>query len=244
MGFISRPRRFSKSLLVSTLESLFKFGTKDFKGLAIEKLWQDPKTYKVVHLDFSSVIRFDSKESFDIVFKANIFDSFEMAGIELKGTDSPLLSSTIKKTLNEQDDSSVVILIDEYDVPLNQNLDNPELFNYIQKSFADVFSIFKESTYLSKLRSVFITGITRYRNTGIFSGFNNVNDLTLNSIYGDLLGYTDDEIEHYFSFYLQAIEAKLSLSHASLMEKLKDNYDGFCFDERVKKTCIHSMVCA
>lgn len=225
---LSRPRRFGKSLLLSTFESLFKHGLRDFKGLAIENQWND-RTYPVLHLDFSAAKRFRSVEGFLERLAFMIEDAAIYSGIQLpRSFANPIdaLSSFFSTLPN----SSLVLLIDEYDAPLAEHLDNPALFSEIQDVLSDLYLAVKRRE--GAFRFFFMTGITRFRRLGIFSGFNSLQDISLDPEYGTLLGYTREEIQTAFPGYLRRAENALCLDEDSLLAKMWDHYGGFCFDER------------
>ena len=222
--FLSRPRRFGKSLLVSTFESLFKYGLRDFSGLNIEKLWLD-KTYKVVRLDFSEVIDFKSVIEFKDQFLQYIAFLFKKSA----GYDGDPNLLEFSNWLSNQPSNSIVLLIDEYDAPLTACLDQPDLFSDVQTLMNQFF--LKLKSHEGCLRFFFMTGITKFANTGIFSGFNNLNDISLSPEYGTLLGYTETEIKRDFSFYIQQAANLLDCSEEDVMMQLRKHYDGFCFDE-------------
>ena len=237
--FISRPRRFGKSLLVSTLESLFSRGTEMFKGLAIEKLWTE-RTYRVLRFDFSG-IKCDSLENFQ---KAAVrkFLRVAMKCGALDNTYSPENFTGIADLMDEitmnMDIGSTVLLIDEYDCPLNANLDNPEVFNGIRKAIRDFYSSVKENS--DRFRFIFVTGVSRFHKVALFSAGSSIEDLSLNPLYGAMLGYTEDEIRHYFSNHLKAAvssifgistDAVTDVQISQVMDELRVHYDGYCFDE-------------
>ena len=237
--FISRPRRFGKSTLINTFHELFAHGTERFKGLEIEPLWKD-KTYKVIHLDFSTFREVPSNSSFNKEFMDAFKLSLEEAGIETtkENIDSP--AKLLKKTLDTE--SEVVLLVDEYDAPLTAVLNDSNEFEDRRKILSNFYLTVKSCD--GKFRFIFITGVTYYAHTSIFSAFNNLTDLTLDSDYGALLGYTSDELESYFSEYIDNAVETLNrkfpterYTHEKVVEELKRNYDGYSFDE----DCMHHV---
>lgn len=228
--FLSRPRRFGKSLLVSTFESLFKHGLRDFKGLAIETKWTD-KTYRVVRLDFSECREFQSVQEFERKFSRRVALKFQLAGIELPHTEDDLITR-LSYALEAAPDRSLVLLIDEYDAPLTCCLDKPELFEGVRSVLSDFFLTVKSQS--ACLRFLFLTGITKYSHTSIFFGFNFLDDISLNEEYGTLLGLTEEEIQRDFAPYIQHACCVLGLDQAELVARLRENYDGFSFDKDVK----------
>ena len=225
--FISRPRRFGKSLLTSTFESLFKNGSQDFKGLSIEKLWNFP-TYKVVRLDFSLMREISSAEEFQRQFVCYVIKSFELIGLPSNSDFTALI-----QWLSHQPVNSIVLLIDEYDAPLTACLDKPELFKEVQRILGQFYAILKSQE--GCLRFLFVTGVTKFTNTGLHSGFNNLNDISLSSEYATLLGYTEEEILHYFAPYITQSAEVLNCTEAEIMLQLQKHYNGFCFDEEATK---------
>ena len=230
---ISRPRRFGKSTLINTLHELFAHGTEKFKGLEIEPLWKD-KTYKVIHLDFSTFREVPSNSSFNKEFMDAFKLSLEEAGIvpAKEGMDSP--ANLLKKTLDTE--SEVVLLVDEYDAPLTAVLNNSNEFEDRRKILSNFYLTVK--SFQGKFRFIFITGVTYYSHTSIFSAFNNLKDLTLDLRYGALLGYTSEELESYFGEYIDNAVEVLNkkyhterYTHDLVVSELKRNYDGYSFDE-------------
>ena len=237
--FISRPRRFGKSTLINTFHELFAHGTERFKGLEIEPLWKD-KTYKVIHLDFSTFREVPSNSSFNKEFMDAFKLSLEEAGIEptKENIDSP--AKLLKKTLDTE--REVVLLVDEYDAPLTAVLNVSNEFEDRRKILSNFYLTVKSCD--GKFRFIFITGVTYYAHTSIFSAFNNLTDLTLDSDYGALLGYTSEELEKYFSEYIDNAVVTLNkkfpterYTHEKVVEELKRNYDGYSFDE----DCMHHV---
>ena len=164
--FISRPRLFGKSTLINTFHELFAHGTERFKGLEIEPLWKD-KTYKVIHLDFSTFREVPSNSSFNKEFMDAFKLSLEEAGIEptKENIDSP--ANLLKKTLDTE--SEVVLLVDEYDAPLTAVLNDSNEFEDRRKILSNFYLTVKSCD--GKFRFIFITGVTYYSHTSIFSAF-------------------------------------------------------------------------
>ena len=220
---LARPRRFGKSLLVSTFFSLFKHGLRDFSGLKIEPLWTD-RNYPVVWLDFSELDASSSLLDFEDSFRRLVTANFADAGY--RGSSDWIEFS---RWLSRQPDRSIVVLIDEYDAPLTASLDDPARFDGVQKRLNQFFKTLKSKE--GALRFFFMTGVTKFANTGIFSGFNNLQDISLDPKYGALLGYTDAEIREQFAPYLKKSADVLDCTESQLMEELRKHYNGFCFDE-------------
>ncbi|WP_303963369.1 AAA family ATPase, partial [Succinatimonas hippei] len=239
--FLSRPRRFGKSTLVSTFHELFSNGLDKFQGLKIvsDNLWND-KTYKVIHLDLSKIKEQSSDATFNETFLQQLDDAFSHSGYE------NILNEKIKTParyldirFNQKDITNLVLLIDEYDAPLTAVMGDKDEFESRRRVLSNFFSTIK--SYSGKFRFIFITGVTRYSNTSIFSAFNNIKDISFNPTYGAIVGYTQEELEHYFKDYLENAVTELNVdlgedkyTYDSLIEALKLNYDGYSFDERCR----------
>ena len=239
--FISRPRRFGKSTLINTLHELFAHGLEKFKGLKIEPLWKD-KTYKVLHLDFSVFKETPSMGSFNNDFMDSLRFSLERAGIEPTKEKVDFPAKLLEKSIENEDERAVVLLVDEYDAPLTAVLNDSNEFEDRRKILSNFY--FTVKSFQVKFRFIFITGVTYYSHTSIFSAFNHLTDLTLDSDYGALLGYTSDELESYFSEYIDNAVETLNrkfpterYTHEKVVEELKRNYDGYSFDE----DCMHHV---
>ena len=239
--FISRPRRFGKSTLINTLHELFAHGTEKFKGLAIEPLWKD-KTYKVLHLDFSLFKETPSNGSFNKDFMDSLRFSLQRAGIEPTKEKVDFPAKLLEKSIENEEERAVVLLVDEYDAPLTAVLNDSNEFEDRRKILFNFYMTVK--SFQVKFRFIFITGVTYYAHTSIFSAFNNLTDLTLDSDYGALLGYTSEELEKYFSEYIDNAVVTLNkkfpterYTHEKVVEELKRNYDGYSFDE----DCMHHV---
>ena len=239
--FISRPRRFGKSTLINTLHELFAHGIEKFKGLEIEPLWKD-KTYKVLHLDFSLFKETPSNGSFNKDFMDSLRFSLQRAGIEPTKEKVDFPAKLLEKSIENEDEKAVVLLVDEYDAPLTAVLNDSNEFEDRRKILFNFYMTVK--SFQVKFRFIFITGVTYYSHTSIFSAFNHLTDLTLDSDYGALLGYTSDELESYFSEYIDNAVETLNrkfpterYTHEKVVEELKRNYDGYSFDE----DCMHHV---
>lgn len=226
--FLARPRRFGKSLLISTFESLFNSGLRDFEGLKIESLWKDERKFKVVRLDFSEIKQFFDLAEFERKLASLLIRRFQPLGFVYRQSEIFSVVDQLSDWMRTIGGTSLVILIDEYDSPLTATINSSELFGRVRSVLSDFYAILKSND--AALRFLFITGITKFNKVSIFSELNNLSDLTLDPEFGTLLGYTPEETEYYFSDYLRVAEASLNLDHTELMHKLVKNYDGFCFD--------------
>ena len=236
--FLSRPRRFGKSTLVSTFHELFANGLNKFKDLKIvtDNLWND-KTYKVIHLDLSKIKEQSEEVSFNETFLQQLDDAFSVSGYD------KILCDEIKTParyldirFSRKDITNLVLLIDEYDAPLTAAMADKDEFEKRRRVLSNFFSTIK--AYSGKFRFIFITGVRRYSNTSIFSAFNNIEDISFDPSYGAIVGYTQEEIEHYFKDYIeyaaQALNKKEKTdkyNYELILYELKNNYDGYSFDE-------------
>ncbi len=226
--FLARPRRFGKSLLISTFASLFSTGTKDFKGLAAETLWNDPATYEVVTLDFSSTKDSDTLADFDKKFSALINREFGRLGFRYDESASADLIDQLSGWLQDRPSASLVLLVDEYDAPLTAHLNEAALFAAIRDRLSNFYLAIKSRE--GCLRFFFMTGITKFQSASIFSAFNSLTDISAYPRYGTLLGYTEEELQASFGAYLQQAAERLQLTRAKLLSQMREMYDGFCFD--------------
>lgn len=227
--FLTRPRRFGKSLLVSTFASLFKNGLKYFSGLAIEKLWKDT-TYNVVEIDFSEIKNITGFEDFKKQLNETLESAFKPLGFELDRSSDISLMKQLSAWMKTIASNSVVLLIDEYDSPLTACLGDKALFRSVRTRLASFYATVKANDRC--FRFVFMTGIAKFNQTGIFSELNNFSDLSLDPRYGTFLGYSEDDIRTYFSGYLNRASQRLNLSPDDVLDRMRENYDGYCFDQQ------------
>lgn len=234
--FLARPRRFGKSLLASTFLSLFKYGLRDFEGLEIESRWTDA-TYRVVLLDLSLVKDFSSVEDFRRQFIGQVAQSFHAAGY-----DGEAELSSLQAWLLAQPARSLVLLIDEYDAPLTACLDRPECLSAVQALLSEFFAGLKACERC--FRFLFVTRITNLSNTGIFSDFGGLEDISTAPDFGALLGFTGREIRESFAPYVTQAAELLNLSEDEVLCGLQKNYGGYCFDARaqIKVLCPWSVL--
>ena len=233
--FLARPRRFGKSLLVSTLASLFKHGVRDFQGLAIEKRWTD-KTYDVVHLDFSMAFDHGSAENFRTSFYEMLACCLEDLGFEPSDSSTGFIYE-FAEWLHDRPDDSLVLLIDEYDAPLTRVLKDRALFPGVQDVLRQFFTVLKSCDHA--FRFVFVTGITRFDGAGVFSGYNILQDITLDPGYGSLLGFTEAELAQYFPDFLEDAARVHGITVPQLLLRLRAYYGGYSFD-RKGISCVYS----
>jgi len=224
--FLSRPRRFGKSLLLSTLEAYFKGKKELFKGLAIEQLEQNWYEYPVLHLSLNAE-KYDSRERLEKMLELQLEKWEEMYGVD-KGTMtySGRFSTVIRRAC-EQTGRRVVVLVDEYDKPMLQTFDNPDLQEDFRKTLTAFYTVLKDAD--PYLQFVFITGVTKFAQMGIFSTLNQLNDISLDLEYNTLCGMTCAEIEATFASELQALAAQAGITYEQAVEQLTRRYDGYRF---------------
>ena len=224
--FLSRPRRFGKSLLTSTFDSYFR-GCKDlFKGLAIEKLEKDWTEYPVLHFDLSDIKK-GTVEDFEENVNSSLASMEEEFGIA-KTSDSPgtrlkdLVERIYKKTGKQ-----VVLLFDEYDAPLLTVLHNPERLETMRTELQSFYSPIKKLD--PYLRFVFITGITKFSQLSIFSQLNNLNNISMLPQYAAICGITREELVDNFQEGIEALGEENDMTPEQVLAQLERTYDGYHF---------------
>lgn len=225
--FLSRPRRFGKSLLLSTLKELFLGNRELFKGLWIDTSDYQWQEHPVIHLDFSTLAKSNPEE-----LKESLLWELKMIAqyYDVNVTLVPNLTSTLSHLIKElAKKNKVVILIDEYDKPILDTLVNVERATLIRDTLKTIYDVLKGVD--EHIRAIFITGVTRFSRTSIFSGLNNLIDLTLSEKAAVLLGYTDEEMVTYFSEYIEVIAQKQQVTTQSIRDSLKLWYNGYRFSE-------------
>ena len=215
--FLSRPRRFGKSLLLSTLEAYFKGKKELFEGLAIEKLEQNWFEYPVLHLSLNAE-KYDSRERLERMLELQLESWEEMYGVD-KGT---MTYSgrfiTIIRRAYEQTGRRVVVLVDEYDKPMLQTFDKPDLQEDFRKTLTAFYTVLKDAD--PYLQFVFITGVTKFAQMGIFSTLNQLNDISFDLEYNTLCGMTRAEIETVFVPELQELALQTETNYGEAVEQL------------------------
>jgi len=239
--FISRPRRFGKSLTLDTIATLFETGVEPyFKGTWIYDKWTEP-TYPVLRLNFLDLDKY-SLEHFKQKLNA-IISSFAR-DINVKNYEEKVEpEDTIYFLLDElrKEKRQIVILIDEYDCQMTANINNPDLYGDFKDCLREFYGAIKGK---AAIRFLGVTGVTRLKNVSIFSVGSDINDITNDSTYSQLIGFTKDEIRKFYFDYLKlatAYEYNINEDNVtdeqleSMLDKLAQNYDGYCFDEDYEK---------
>ena len=239
--FISRPRRFGKSLTLDTIATLFETGVDPyFKGTWIYDKWTEP-TYPVLRLNFlnldnSSLEDFKNKLNSNITEFAN---KISVKGYVEKKEPEDSIDSMLEKLREEK--RQIVILIDEYDYQLTSNINNDDLYKQFQSKIKRFYANIKNKWAIKFLG---ITGVTRLKDVEIFSIGSDINDITNYSPYSQMIGFTREEIKKYYIDYLKLaasyenncrVDEVTDNNLESLLDRLAKNYDGYCFDEDYEK---------
>lgn len=224
--FFSRPRRFGKSLLISTLECIFLGKKELFNGLWIyDQPWKWTP-YPVIRIDFS-LGRVTTPDELKIHIKHTLQKIAKHYDVVLPDTLYDLQFSLLIEALATQ--GKVVILIDEYDKPILDHIHNIEMATEMREILKGFYSVIKSSDHW--VRFVFLTGVSKFSRVGVFSGINNLNDITMDARYTDLLGYTQQELEYYFEDRLADCVSTQKTSKADLLAQIKRWYNGYRFSE-------------
>ena len=226
--FLSRPRRFGKSLFLSTLKAYFLGKKELFKGLYIETVEKDWKEYPVLYLDLNSGI-YDSEERLLNNLNYHLSEWEEQYNIQTKFVNPEDRLSNIIKTAVKQTGKQVVILVDEYDKPLLQTIDNEELHDKFKGILKGVYSVLKSCD--EYIRFGFLTGVTKFSKISLFSDLNNLMDISLDENYTDICGITEEEIKTNFKEHLQAFAEKENTTKEDILSQLKAMYDGYHFSK-------------
>ena len=239
--FISRPRRFGKSLTLDTIATLFETGVEPyFKGTWIYDKWTEP-TYPVLRLNF---LNLDNSSLDDFKNKLNSYitefaNKIRVKGYVEKKEPEDSIDSMLEKLREEK--RQIVILIDEYDYQLTSNINNEDLYKQFQAKIKRFYANIKDKWAIKFLG---ITGVTRLKDVAIFSVGSDINDITNDSAYSQMIGFTRDEIKKYYIDYLKlaaSYENNCSVDEVtddkleSMLDMMAQNYDGYCFDEDYEK---------
>ena len=225
--FLSRPRRFGKSLLISTLEAYFS-GRKDlFGGLAIEKLEHDWTEYNILHLDLNTA-KYDCAEALLNVLNDTLSNWESLYGTSPTEVTPELRFKGIIRRAFEKTGQRVVILVDEYDKPMLQSIGNAELQDEYRNILKAFYSVLK--TQDRYIRFAFLTGVTKFGKVSVFSDLNNLKDISMDNRYIDICGITEAEIHEYFEEPLHELAEKEDISYEEVCDRLKKLYDGYHFE--------------
>lgn len=241
--FLGRPRRFGKSLLISTFENYFLGKKELFKGLAIEKLETEWKTYPVFHIDFGTG-SYANEDALNQIFE------FYLSGWEKKYqiereprvTDYNLRFKKVLEEAHRQTGLRAVVLVDEYDKPLLDVMDTGYMVEHLGEQITleeknrnmlrAFYSTFKGAD--KHLQFVFLTGVTKFSQVSVFSDFNQPNDISMSPMYDTICGITDEELEQTFSQQIEELAAVYGYTEEKMRGVLKKRFDGYHFSKRMK----------
>ena len=225
--FIARPRRFGKSLCVTTLKSIFEGHREFFKGLAIDKTDYDWKPHVVIHFNWG-MVETTTLERFEATFAPSVKDSLVKAGYAYDDASAPSLN--LKRAIEyfyARDGVGPAILIDEYDDPVAKSLNDVAKANAIRDRLATIYAQFKDNS--GKICFLFITGVSKFTKLSIFSTLSSLNDITFEDEYAAMFGYTEEELGENFDEHLRAHAEKMGLSYEDYRAELKRWYNGYRF---------------
>ncbi len=226
--FLGRPRRFGKSLLVSTMQSYFE-GKKDlFKGLAIEKLEKEWTEYPVLHFDMSGGKHME-KEQLEEYLCDMLEEQENMLGVTGKDKAPNLRFKDLILQMYRKTGKQVVVLIDEYDAPLLDVAHEKGKLEELRNVMRNFYSPLKK--YEEYLRFVFLTGITKFSQLSIFSELNNITNISMDNEYAGICGITEEELLEQMSEDIEMLSKTLDLSADMTVAKLKEHYDGYHFSK-------------
>ena len=224
--FLSRPRRFGKSLILSTLESYFRGERELFEGLKIAELESDWKRYPVLRLDLSRT-NYSQPGQLRDTLPTMVRSAGQRLGVELDANlESGALFTQLLTKLRKQ--GPVVVLIDEYDKPLVNTLHDPEQFAENRHLMSQFYSVLK--SFDADIRFVMLTGISRFAKLGVFSGLNNLTDISLNNEFAGVVGFSQEELVGNFSEYIESVEKKHGFTPEQTLEQLRIRYNGYTWN--------------
>ena len=224
--FLSRPRRFGKSLLLSTFEAYFRGRKELFRGLAIEKLETEWEQYPVLHLDLNAR-KYETPA--DLIAMLNQYlEKWEAEyGTERQDRNPEERFAYVIEQACIQTGKQVVVLVDEYDKPLLQALLDETLLNEYRRILKAFYGVLKSSDRY--LRFVFLTGVTKFAQVSVFSDLNQLNDISMKPAYAELCGITQEELLQVFRPELETLALRMEYSLEELLEKMRSRYDGYHF---------------
>ena len=226
--FLSRPRRFGKSLLVSTMEAYFLGRKELFKGLAIEQLETEWETYPVLHLDLNTG-KYDKEADLDDFLNDSLAQWEQVYGTSPTEVSAELRFKGIIRRAYEQTGKQVVVLVDEYDKPLLATIDNKPLHEAYRNTLKAFFSVLKSLD--ACIRFGFITGVSKFSHVSIFSDLNNPDDISMDPRYVDICGISEKELHAYFDSSIRELADANGMTYEEACGKLRQQYDGYHFRE-------------
>lgn len=226
--FLSRPRRFGKSLMISTLQAYFEGKKELFEGLAIEQLEKDWVKRPVLHLDLN-IEKYNTPESLDKILNDTLVQWEELYGTRPSETSFSLRFAGIIRRACEKSGERVAILVDEYDKPMLQAIGDVELQKAFRTTLKPFYGVLKSMD--GYIKFALLTGVTKFGKVSVFSDLNNLNDISMDDLYVELCGITEKEIHTNFEDELHELADAQKMSYEDVCRELKACYDGYHFVE-------------
>ena len=226
--FLSRPRRFGKSLLLSTLQAYYEGKKELFEGLAMASLEKDWKTYPVLLLDLNAQ-RYDSVDSLTSILNDTLCEWERLYGTQESETTLSLRFKGVIQRAAEKTGRNVVVLIDEYDKPMLQAIHNKELQSSYRNILKAFYGVLKSKD--AYLQFALLTGVTKFSKVSVFSDLNNLMDISMDNRYATICGITEQELVTDLGEYIRDLSETLQMSYEDLLRELQERYDGYHFVE-------------
>ena len=224
--FLSRPRRFGKSMLISTLEAYFQGKKELFGGLAMEGLEKEWKQYPILHLDLN-IAKFDTPESLFDILNRNLVEWERLYGSDPAEVSLSLRFAGVVKRACEQTGNRTVILVDEYDKPMLQAINDPGLQEEFRKTLKPFYGVMKSMD--GYIKFALLTGVTKFGKVSVFSDLNNLEDISRNPYYADICGISEEELLKNFSEDIHELASANGQTFDQACEQLRTDYDGYHF---------------
>ena len=225
--FLSRPRRFGKSLMISTLEAFFSGERELFKGLYADSVEWDWLQYPILHLDLNAE-KYDCKEALDNMLDDFLTKQEELYGRAVTERSPGLRFQGVIRRAFEKTGRQAVILVDEYDKPLLQAIGNESLQTEYRNTLKAFYGALKSADRYIKF--AFLTGVTKFSKVSVFSDLNNLTDLSLDDRYATICGISEAELHEYFDESIQQLADANKMTKEACYERMKEDYDGYHFD--------------
>ena len=224
--FLSRPRRFGKSMLISTLKAYFEGKRELFQGLAMEQLEQEWRVHPVLHLDLN-IEKYASLESLDNILESNLVQWENLYGADPSERSFSLRLAGIIRRAYEKTGERVVVLVDEYDKPLLQSISNKALQDEFRATLKSVYGVLK--TMDECIKFALLTGVTKFSKVSVFSDLNNLKDISMSPHFHDICGITETELHAVFDEEVDKLAAVNEQTKDGAYETLRHRYDGYHF---------------
>ena len=224
--FLSRPRRFGKSLLISTLEAYFSGKKELFEGLAMEGLEKEWKRYPILHLDLN-IEKYDTPDSLDDILNRNLVAWENLYGSDPAEVSLSLRFAGVVQRACEKTGERVVILVDEYDKPMLQAINSPELQDAYRSTLKPFYGVLKSMD--GYIKFALLTGVTKFGKVSVFSDLNNLMDLSRDLRYFDICGISEEELLRDFSDDIHELASANGQTFEQACARLKEDYDGYHF---------------